>query len=83
MDCSYCYLQEYLAHNPALKVFSNVDDLLTEAERLLKAYKKDYRIGVVYVDHLSRVQGKASGATWDKMIKAFWDMIKFRFTQWR
>ena len=28
MDCSYCYLQEYLAENPALKVFSNVDDLV-------------------------------------------------------
>jgi hypothetical protein len=24
MDCSYCYLQEYLADNPELKVFSNV-----------------------------------------------------------
>jgi spore photoproduct lyase len=27
MDCSYCYLQEYLAENAALKVFSNVGDL--------------------------------------------------------
>ncbi|HXV78588.1 MAG TPA: radical SAM protein, partial [Candidatus Binatia bacterium] len=35
MDCSYCYLQEYLADNPALKVFSNLDDLLTEADVLL------------------------------------------------
>ena len=35
MDCSYCYLQEYLADNSELKVFSNVDDLLTEAEELL------------------------------------------------
>ena len=26
MDCSYCYLQEYLADNSALKVFSNVGD---------------------------------------------------------
>ncbi len=32
MDCSYCYLQEYLADNPELKVFSNVDDLIAEAD---------------------------------------------------
>src|SRR5712692_9311093 len=24
MDCSYCFLQEYLANNPTLKVFTNV-----------------------------------------------------------
>ena len=34
MDCSYCYLQEYLAENPALKVFSNVDDLNRIAKKL-------------------------------------------------
>ena len=33
MDCSYCYLQEYLADNSALKVFSNVGDLIDEADR--------------------------------------------------
>ena len=38
MDCSYCYLQEYLAHNPALKVFANVDDLLAEADELLSKH---------------------------------------------
>src|SRR5256886_11327123 len=26
MDCSYCFLQEYLANNPTLKVFTNVED---------------------------------------------------------
>src|SRR5262249_26875864 len=30
MDCSYCFLQEYLANNPTLKVFTNVADLLRE-----------------------------------------------------
>ncbi|MDH3444279.1 MAG: radical SAM protein, partial [Deltaproteobacteria bacterium] len=30
MDCCYCYLQEYLSDNPALKVFSNTGDLLGE-----------------------------------------------------
>jgi len=46
MDCSYCYLQEYLAHNPELKVFSNVDDLLTEADELLSQHRRFFfRIG--------------------------------------
>ncbi|MET0501708.1 MAG: spore photoproduct lyase family protein [Candidatus Binatia bacterium] len=46
MDCSYCYLQEYLAHNPELKVFSNVDDLLTEADELLSMHRRFvFRIG--------------------------------------
>jgi spore photoproduct lyase len=35
MDCSYCYLQEYLSENPTLKVFSNIGDLLREADDLL------------------------------------------------
>ncbi len=34
MDCSYCYLQDYLAHNAALKVFGNIEDLLGEAREL-------------------------------------------------
>jgi spore photoproduct lyase len=46
MDCSYCYLQEYLADNPALKVFSNVDDLLSEADALFSRQRKFFfRIG--------------------------------------
>ncbi|HEX6439678.1 MAG TPA: radical SAM protein [Candidatus Binatia bacterium] len=46
MDCSYCYLQEYLAHNPALKVFANVDDLLAEAGELLYKHRRYFfRIG--------------------------------------
>ena len=46
MDCSYCYLQEYLAKNPALKVFSNVDDLLAEADEMLTRHRRFFfRIG--------------------------------------
>jgi spore photoproduct lyase len=46
MDCSYCYLQEYLAHNPALKVFSNVNDLLEETEDLVGKHRSFFfRIG--------------------------------------
>jgi spore photoproduct lyase len=46
MDCGYCYLQEYLAENPLLKVFSNVDDLLSEADGLLSKHRGFFfRIG--------------------------------------
>jgi spore photoproduct lyase len=46
MDCSYCYLQEYLAQNPELKVFSNVDDLLAEVDDLLSKHRRFFfRIG--------------------------------------
>ncbi|MGE5220593.1 MAG: SPL family radical SAM protein [Chloroflexota bacterium] len=46
MDCSYCYLQEYLADNALLKVFSNVDDLIAEADRTLARHRGVFfRIG--------------------------------------
>src|SRR5574342_831995 len=46
MECSYCYLQEYLARNPALKVFSNIGDLIQEAHSLLSRHRRFFfRIG--------------------------------------
>jgi len=46
MDCTYCYLQDYLAENPALKIFSNVDDLLRESQELLGRHREFFfRIG--------------------------------------
>ncbi len=46
MDCSYCYLQEYLSNNPALKVFGNVGDLIEEADQTLKKHRGVFfRIG--------------------------------------
>ena len=66
-----------------MKVKVNTQSAFTEAERMLKAYKLGYRIGSIDVEHVSRVQGKASGATLDKIIKAFGDLIAFRLTQWK
>src|SRR5215813_2562335 len=46
MDCSYCYLQDYLASNPGLKVFTNVDDLIVEADEMLGKHRRFFfRIG--------------------------------------
>ena len=46
MDCSYCYLQEYLADNASLKVFSNVNDMIDETDRTLARHRGVFfRIG--------------------------------------
>jgi spore photoproduct lyase len=46
MDCSYCYLQEYLADNPSLKVFSNVPDLIEQVDRVIARHRGVFfRIG--------------------------------------
>ncbi|HEY7166865.1 MAG TPA: radical SAM protein [Candidatus Binatia bacterium] len=46
MDCSYCYLQDYLSENAALKAYSNVDDLIAEADALLTKHRGFlFRIG--------------------------------------
>jgi len=46
MDCSYCYLQEYLSDNASLKVFSNIGDLIDEADRTLRKHRGlFFRIG--------------------------------------
>lgn len=35
-DCSYCFLQDYVANNPALKVYSNPEDGLAELDGVLR-----------------------------------------------
>ena len=46
LDCSYCIMQEYLCNNPVLKIFSNVEDMLSETESFLEANRNKYfRIG--------------------------------------
>jgi len=46
MDCSYCFLQEYLANNPTLKIFTNVDDLLREVATVVDRQPwRQFRIG--------------------------------------
>jgi spore photoproduct lyase len=59
-DCSYCFLQEYLANNPALKLFANVEDGLAEIDAVLRAHpQRTFRIGTgeladsLALDHLT------------------------------
>jgi spore photoproduct lyase len=59
-DCSYCFLQDYLANNPALKVFTNVADGLAEIDAILRAHpERTFRVGTgeladsLALDHLT------------------------------
>jgi spore photoproduct lyase len=46
MDCSYCFLQEYVADNPAFQVFSNYADALDEVDRMAaSAAGRSFRVG--------------------------------------
>jgi spore photoproduct lyase len=46
MDCSYCFLQEYLANNPTLKVYTNVEDLLSQVATAADRHPtQQFRIG--------------------------------------
>jgi len=46
MDCSYCFLQEYLAGNPAFQVFSNYADALDEVDRMIaNSPGRSFRVG--------------------------------------
>lgn len=45
-DCSYCFLQEYLANNPTMKAFTNIGDALAEIDMVLRAHpERSFRIG--------------------------------------
>jgi len=46
MDCSYCFLQEYLADNPAFQVYANFADSFEELDRLAaNARGHSFRVG--------------------------------------
>jgi spore photoproduct lyase len=46
MDCSYCFLQEYLADNPAYQVYANFTDSFDELDRLVaNAHGRSFRVG--------------------------------------
>jgi DNA repair photolyase len=46
MDCSYCFLQEYLADNPGFQVYANYTNAIEELERLRhNAPQRSLRVG--------------------------------------
>lgn len=59
-DCSYCFLQDYLANNAAIKAFTNVGDGLAEIDAVLRAHpERNFRVGTgevadsLALDHLT------------------------------
>jgi len=45
-DCTYCFLQEYIANNAAMKVFTNPGDGLAEIDTVLRAHpQRTFRLG--------------------------------------
>ncbi len=46
MDCSYCFLQEYVAGNPAFQVYANYADAFAELDRIGRnALNRNIRVG--------------------------------------
>ncbi|HUO05498.1 MAG TPA: hypothetical protein VMU16_09905 [Candidatus Binataceae bacterium] len=46
MDCSYCFLQEYLADNPAFQVYANYTDAFGELDKLAAGSpERSFRVG--------------------------------------
>src|ERR1700691_3199108 len=46
MDCSYCFLQEYLSDNPAFQIYANFADSFDELDRLsTNAHGRSFRVG--------------------------------------
>lgn len=46
MDCSYCFLQEFVADNPGFQIYSNFADAFEELERIAhRAPDRHFRIG--------------------------------------
>lgn len=46
MDCSYCFLQEYLVDNPAFQLYANFADSFEELDRLVQsAPGRSFRVG--------------------------------------
>jgi spore photoproduct lyase len=46
MDCSYCFLQEYVADNPGFQIYANYADAFAEIEKLsASAPSRHFRIG--------------------------------------
>src|SRR5713101_1376182 len=46
MDCSYCFLQEYVADNPAFQLYANYADAFAELDELqARSPERHFRIG--------------------------------------
>lgn len=63
-DCTYCFLQDYVANNPAIKIYTNVSDGLAEIDAALARHpERSFRVGTgeladsLALDPLSELTG--------------------------
>jgi spore photoproduct lyase len=69
MDCSYCFLQEYVADNPSFQVYANYADAFDEIDRLASsAPGRHFRIGTGEL---------ADSLAFDSMTGLSGDLIEF------
>jgi spore photoproduct lyase len=69
MDCSYCFLQEYLADNPAFQVYANYTDSFDELDRLVSNSRgRSFRVGTGEL---------ADSLAFDSLTCVNQDLIKF------
>ncbi len=69
MDCSYCFLQEFVADNPAFQVYSNYADSFEELDRLIhSAPERHFRVGTGEL---------ADSLAFDTLTRLSCDLIEF------
>src|SRR6516164_5615462 len=69
MDCSYCFLQEYLADNPSFQVYANYAGAFDELERVMRrAPGRALRVGTGEL---------ADSLAFDRMTGISHDLVEF------
>jgi spore photoproduct lyase len=69
MDCSYCFLQEYLADNPGFQIYANYTQAFDELERLSKSHPtRHFRVGTGEL---------ADSLAFDRLTEMSVDLVEF------
>jgi glycosyltransferase involved in cell wall biosynthesis len=79
IDCGFkLFRREILQH-----VTLNSDGAMVDTELLAGAQARGYRIVEVPLKHLPRTAGSPTGANYKVILRAFRDLVRFRFRLWR
>ena len=69
LDCTYCYLQSLLRHNPSLKLYTNTRDMLAEIAGICRAEpKRFFRVGTGEV---------IDSLVWDRLSDSSVELVEF------
>lgn len=79
IDCGFkLFRREILQH-----VTLNSDGAMVDTELLAGAQARGYKIVEVPLKHLPRTAGSPTGANYKVILRAFRDLVRFRFRLWR